>query len=82
MKTTLTERLIKIRYCTYIISVKFDTECLLQVEDILVTSWNRLLLVHHLDVSLVTRDRFLINGKNNALHYFFFFCKRYITITQ
>jgi hypothetical protein len=55
---TLTKRLIKIKYCTYIISVKFDTECSLQVEKILVYSWNRLLLMHHLDVSLSRRIGF------------------------
>jgi hypothetical protein len=50
---TLTKRLIKIKYCTYIIS-----ECSLQVEEILVCSWNRLLLMHHLDVSLSGRIGF------------------------
>jgi hypothetical protein len=55
---TLTKRLIKIKYCTYIISVKFDTECSLQVEEILACSWNRLLLMHHLDVSLSRRIGF------------------------
>jgi hypothetical protein len=54
---TLTKRVIKIKYCTYIISVKFDTECSLQVE-ILVCSWNRLHLMHHLDVSLSGRIGF------------------------
>jgi hypothetical protein len=29
---TLIKRLIKIKYCTYIISVKFDTACSLKVE--------------------------------------------------
>jgi hypothetical protein len=55
---TLTKGLIKIKYCTYIISVKFDTECSLQVEEILVCSRNRLLLMHHLDVSLSGRMGF------------------------
>jgi hypothetical protein len=53
-----TKRLIKIKYCTYIINVKFDTESSLQVEEILVCSWNRLLLMHHLDVSLSRRIGF------------------------
>jgi hypothetical protein len=52
---TLTKRLIKIKYYSYIISVKFDTDCSLQDEEILVCSWNRLLLMHHLDVSLSGR---------------------------
>jgi hypothetical protein len=55
---TLTKRLIKIKYCTYIISVKFDTACSLQVEEILVCSWNRFLLMHRLDVSLSGRIGF------------------------
>jgi hypothetical protein len=55
---TLTKRLIKIKYCTYIIRVKFGRTCSLQVEEILVCSWNRLLLMHHLDVSLSGRIGF------------------------
>jgi hypothetical protein len=55
---TLTKHLIKRKYCTYIISVKFDRACSLQGEEILVCSWNRLLLMHHLDVSLALRIGF------------------------
>jgi hypothetical protein len=54
---TLTKRSIKIKYCTYIISVKFDTACSLQVEGILVCSWNAALNALSRCES-VTQDRF------------------------
>jgi hypothetical protein len=56
---TMNECLIKKKYCAYIISVKFDTACSLQVE-ILVCSWNRLLLMHNLGVSLSGRIGFYL----------------------